>query len=341
MGELALFQNLHSQASVPEVICLDAEDYLDDLPLPELQQLIAHVNIKKNKSGLEEQITDGELLLQQTVFLLKCLKEEEEEYMGITPSDFINGILEHFDKSIALPGTEEDCNGFQKNIPKIDWDSLGQNGALIFGDIHYGCPTMICSLDFSLKSVKHRKSSSIQTSDSKYIKPEVLDDFEYPELECKELYKEKSTDKEVKRLHRRLLKEKCLVLDRLLFEDSSFSRAVENLFALSFLVRDGNAQLTISENGDHEIVPRNAPTVEDRSTGFQDTQFVFRLDYKEWKEKQQKIENIAEKRKRTDIESSLQNDVKGMESNVSAATHELEKRRKKINLKILARRRGV
>ncbi|XP_059064843.1 non-structural maintenance of chromosomes element 4 homolog B-like [Cryptomeria japonica] len=318
MGELALFQNLHSQASVPEVICLDAEDYLDDLPLPELQQLIAHVNIKKNKSGLEEQITDGELLLQQTVFLLKCLKEEEEEYMGITPSDFINGILEHFDKSIALPGTEEDCNGFQKNIPKIDWDSLGQNGALIFGDIHYGCPTMYAVFLPSMSK-------------------EMLD----LELECKELYKEKSTDKEVKRLHRRLLKEKCLVLDRLLFEDSSFSRAVENLFALSFLVRDGNAQLTISENGDHEIVPRNAPTVEDRSTGFQDTQFVFRLDYKEWKEKQQKIENIAEKRKRTDIESSLQNDVKGMESNVSAATHELEKRRKKINLKILARRRGV
>ena len=67
-----------------------------------------------------------------------------------------------------------------------------------------------------------------------------------------DVIKDDSMEIKVGSLYGKLLENRLLALDNLLFEDS-FSQAVENLFALSFLVKDGSVELTINENGEHLI----------------------------------------------------------------------------------------
>jgi len=52
-------------------------------------------------------------------------------------------------------------------------------------------------------------------------------------------------------LYGKLLENKLLILDNFLLKNHHFFQAVENLFALPFLVKDGSVELTIIGNGEH------------------------------------------------------------------------------------------
>lgn len=55
-----------------------------------------------------------------------------------------------------------------------------------------------------------------------------------------------------------LRKKKSVKLENLLLNRKSFAQTVENLFALSFLVKDGRVEIATDENGSH-IVCKKLP----------------------------------------------------------------------------------
>ncbi|KIK67293.1 hypothetical protein GYMLUDRAFT_37377 [Collybiopsis luxurians FD-317 M1] len=71
-------------------------------------------------------------------------------------------------------------------------------------------------------------------------------------------------------------------LFRFVINPQSFAQSVENMFYLSFLIRDGKVALDTDENGEPVIFGCSQPSEEDYSEGLRKRQTVFELDMATW-----------------------------------------------------------
>ncbi|KAH9302472.1 hypothetical protein KI387_014055, partial [Taxus chinensis] len=214
-----------------------------------------------------EQVADAEALFDITATLFATVKRSQNSD-GVTSADFISSILTNFSGQ---------ANGSQPLVGNdqllISWGKLGCLASSVFQDAS-GISTMLGPMD---SEPKQRKAivSRKRTKPTEKTRPEAVKESEEDKSE---------TDKNMATMFNILRKQKRVRLECLVLNRISFSQTVENIFALSFLVKDGRVELSLDENRNHFVEPKNAPTSKEIQTGEAAySQFVFRFDFRDWK----------------------------------------------------------
>ncbi|KAJ4724144.1 Non-structural maintenance of chromosomes element 4 [Melia azedarach] len=247
------------------------EDQRDDLSrvdskkfstiLGELKDLHDHVHKPR------EQVADAEVLLDITSTLVTSVKSEYNE--GVSPTDFVSCLLTEFGQS-----NMQRFESQENTHISINWKDIGLAVSPFLSACH-GCCTMLGPMHTEVKQrkavVRKKREKPTQTA-----RPDEVDDSGTEE--------KTDTDKNMSTMFEILRRKKRVRLENLVLNRRSFAQTIENLFALSFLVKDGRVEVSVDENGSHVVAPRNAPAADSVMSGkVKYSHFVFRFDFKDWK----------------------------------------------------------
>lgn len=254
--------------AVKSLIC----DERDDISKADSKKFASIINEVESLHQLvqkpREQVADAEALLDITNTLVTSVKAHKNE--GITPSDFVTCILREFGQqggASSSASTEDGGN-------TVAWKEIGLAVSHVLGRAP-GCCTMLGPMNTEPKQRKAVvRKKRVRPAES--ARPEELDD---PEAEEKT-----DTDKNMAVMFDVLRKNKKVRLENLILNKKSFAQTVENIFALSFLVKDGRAEISVDEKHWHIVSPRNAPSANSVASGeVSYRHFVFRFDFRDWK----------------------------------------------------------
>lgn len=212
-----------------------------------------------------EQVADAEALLDITNTLMTSVKAQSNE--GVTPADFISCLLRDFGQQSGGSSSTDDVRN------SVHWKDIGLAVSHVFTRVP-GCCTMLGPMNTELKQRKAVvRAKRVRPTESAH--PE--------ELDASVAEERTDTDKNMSTMFDILRKNRMVKLENLILNRTSFAQTVENLFALSFLVKDGRAEVKV-EKGCHLVSPRNAPAANDVSSGeVSYTHFIFRFGFRDWK----------------------------------------------------------
>ncbi|MED6130883.1 hypothetical protein PIB30_004744 [Stylosanthes scabra] len=210
-----------------------------------------------------EQVADAEALLELTHSLVASVRSMVNG--NVTPAEFVGCLI----KEYGQPSTQD------PEEYSIDWKKLGLNVSSMFMKVQ-GCCTMLGPME---KELKQRKITAPR------VRTRLTTERARPQEVVQAQEKERTdTDENMKVMFDILAKTRRVQLECLILNRTSFAQTVENLFSLSFLVKDGRAQITVDEDRRHFVLPKNAPSGDSlRTKEASFTHFMFRLDFQDWK----------------------------------------------------------
>ncbi|XP_057776747.1 non-structural maintenance of chromosomes element 4 homolog A-like [Salvia miltiorrhiza] len=217
-------------------------------------------NIHQHVSKPREQVADAEAFLGLTSILVDSVRSHSKA--GVTPVEFVSCLIREFGQ----------VKRQKENSYNVSWQDIGYCVSPIFKS-GSGCRTMIGPMKNELKPRKR----VVRAKRARPMKKTIPEELETT------VDLVSNTDRNIHVMFEVLKRKKkaeveCLVLNRY-----SFAQTVENLFALSFLVKDGRVHMYVDETGARLVVPRNGPSAEEIKSGVaKNDHFVFRLDFNDW-----------------------------------------------------------
>ncbi|XP_058073418.1 non-structural maintenance of chromosomes element 4 homolog A-like [Magnolia sinica] len=257
---------LRSQYSTVKSLIYDEREDISRLDSDRFELVIGEVeNLHQLVQKPREQVADAETLLDIATTLVTSVQSHGNG--RVVPSDFISSLLANYGQHDGVAS-----RGNARN--SMLWVGIGFAVSHVFRKVP-GCCTMIGPVNTEMKkrkAVAHWK----RTRPTESTHPEEVDDAGAEE--------KTETDKNMSTMFEILRKKRCVRLEHLVLNRSSFAQSVENIFALSFLVKDGRAAITVNENRHHFVLPRNAPSASSVASGeVSYSHFIFRFDFEDWK----------------------------------------------------------
>ncbi|MCO5585952.1 hypothetical protein L7F22_039887 [Adiantum nelumboides] len=228
-----------------------------------------------------EQIEDVETLMELTESFVKSLKDACHGGAA-KAADFVCKIIETFRLSAGI-----DHNG----LLSMDWAALGHEAISVFDDAQLGINTMLGPMDTEPKRRKVAASKRRERGPIAATAP-CPRTCGHEEGDQEQV----NTDRNIQTMLHILRQcgERGCELENLILSRESFAHTVENIFFLSFLVKDGCAQISV-ENQKQTVAFRHSPTANSAGSSARpegggpghhqkvvNTQFVFRFDFRDW-----------------------------------------------------------
>ncbi|KAK4441506.1 protein NRT1/ PTR FAMILY 7.1 [Sesamum alatum] len=230
----------------------------------EFENMHQHVNKPR------EQVADAEALLGLTSTLVASVKTHTSG--NVTPAELVSCLIRDFGQKVIMKRSSEIS-------PSVSWQNIGYLVSPIFMNVP-GCTTMVGAMENEIKQeelvrrVKRLRSTRKARAEGK-ARPEEVE---------KKAEVVTDTDRNFIVMFEKLKKEKQVKVENLMLNRNSFAQTVENLFALSFLVKDGRVRIDVDETGSQVAIPSNGPSAEEIKTGVAKShQFIFRYDFDDWK----------------------------------------------------------
>ncbi|WZZ59925.1 hypothetical protein YC2023_060032 [Brassica napus] len=210
-----------------------------------------------------EQVADAEAFLDIANTIMSSVKSHSTN--GVSPAEFVNALVNGFGQTSL---------GVDETAPvSIKWKDLG---LAVCSTVCFAC--YVIRLGPMNTELKERKRAVYRkrTKPGEGVRPEEVDDTQSEE--------KTDTDKNMAIMFNILRQKKRVRLESLVLNRRSFAQTVENLFALSFLAKDGRVEIIVDKTGSHFSLPRNAPAANLVMSGeVIYNHFVFRFDFKDWK----------------------------------------------------------
>ncbi|GJW49006.1 non-structural maintenance of chromosomes element 4 homolog A-like protein [Tanacetum coccineum] len=217
-----------------------------------------HKHVKKPK----EQVSDAEALRDLASTLITSIRVQSTG--SVTPSVFVSSLINKFSKKGRIGNNQR---------RKILWKDIGLHVSPLLKTCR-GLSTMTGPMD---REPKPPRAVKVYTRRKRRRgKPEELEDCDSKV--------QTETEMTIAIMFNILKRKRNVGLVNLCLNRTSFAQTVENLFALSFLVKDGRVVITVDEKGSHHVSPRNAPSSGSIMSGkVAHSHFVFSFDLNDWK----------------------------------------------------------
>ncbi|KAK9986649.1 hypothetical protein SO802_031600 [Lithocarpus litseifolius] len=311
-GDVAERRFLRSQYLAVKALISDERDDITRADSDKFDSIFYRVQtLHDSVQQPREQVADAEALSDIASTLLTCVRAHNSE--GITPSDFVTCLLKQFGQQSGPSTSTENAGN------AIFWTDIGLAVSHVFRRCS-GCSTMIGPMNTELK----QRKTPVQRKRVRHTESAQPEQFEDAGAE-----ERIDTDRNMLTMFNILKKDRSVRLENLVLNRNSFAQTVENLFALSFLVKDGRAEIKVDEKNCHIVSPKNAPSATAVASGAAAySHFVFRLDFEDWKLMTCSVgvgEELMPQRKQLKTSSNSEVDPLSGESQAAVSTTHIRK----------------
>ncbi|KAI9012571.1 Nse4 C-terminal-domain-containing protein [Phycomyces nitens] len=240
-------------------------DFMEDESLGLYETLSKANDLYQNVRNTQEASLDSKLLVLSADIGAQKARNMRLEQQLFNLDEFVSKL-----KTIGRPETSA-----IDNQGELNWKAIGMH-AIQFGKRAHSIDFMLGPLSVEKKQRKAARQGSGIRKKHEVVQPTQLKEDDVAQ-------KENETSNNVNQIYRILDEQGPSNYFEFIVNPDSFSQSVENMFYVSFLIRNAVAEIDDS-SGQPILSTRAPPTAEDLATDLRKKQIIMNLDIPLWKE---------------------------------------------------------